>query len=136
MATIKSLPTDVIKKIFSFINVRDELAMVEAIPSFESSSEIQLETTTDFRVQEDKRILVVVTSETNCKNSMSAALIYYREVHLVLSRSVVEHSTCDNAYFLRRYLEEVTGDGTAPFTSIEIVGRIPSCGCGFACLTR
>ena len=136
MATIKSLPTDVVKKILSYLSGRDEFSACEALPSFDFASDLQLEVTTDFRIREGKRILMVVASELDCKSSLCAALIYYKEVHLVLSRSMVETNSCDQAYFLRRYLEEITGDGTAPFASIELIGKMTSCGCGFACLPR
>ena len=136
MTTVKDLPIDVIKKIVSFLDIRNEIAAAEAIPLFEAASEVQLENSTDFRIQDGKRILVVVTSETDCKSALSAALIYYKEVHLIISRSITETNSCDESYALRRYLEDITADGTAPFATIELIGKIPSCGCGFACLTR
>ena len=136
MTTIKDLPLEAVQKVLSYLSVRDELSAAEAIPSFNMASEIQVETGTDFRIVPGKRILVVVTSETDCRSALSSSLIYYREVHLIFSRSVTNDSDCDDAYRMRRFFEEITGDGVAPFRSIELVGRIPSCGCGFAFLTR
>ena len=136
MTTIKDLPIDVVQKVLSYLSVCDEMAVSEAIPSFEQASEIQIETSTDLRIHPKKRVLVVVTSEFNCRSALASALVYYRSVHLILSRSVTEENDCDNTYQMRKFLEDITGDGVAPFKSLELVGRIPSCGCSFAFLTR
>ena len=136
MPTIKDIPIEVIEKILGFLNVREEMAAAESCPIFDNASKIQVETNSCFRIREGKRTLVLVLSETDCKSAMATALIYYDSVHIILGRSIAESNGCDQLYGLRKWCDEVTCDGVAPFSSIEVTGVIPSCGCGFAVFTR
>ena len=136
MSTIKDVPAEVLRKILSYLSPKDELSVAEASPDFERASDLQVEYNTNMRIQEGKRKLLIVIGETDCRNALSSALLFYEEIHLILSRSIVEDGNCDSTYNLRRWFEEVTGDGVAPFTTIEVVGRIKFCGCKFAFLTR
>ena len=67
---------------------------------------------------------------------MSTAVMFYAEVHLILTRSMVEAKGCDDLYATAKWMDEITMDGMKPFTTVEIVGKIASCGCGFGLLTR
>ena len=136
MASIKSLPIEVVRKIIAFLDTRDEMSAAEALPLFDAASDLQLETSTDLKILPKKKTLVVIVSETDCKTAISMALLHYEEVHLILCRSLVEKASSDSVYFLRRWLEELTADGVMPFKTIEMVGRMASCGCGFSSLTR
>ena len=136
MTTIESLPTELRRKIMGFLGTRDKLAAAEAAPTFDEACDVQIEHQTYFQSQRDKSILVLIVAETDCIEALKMALKHYSEIHLLLARSVVEEGNCDKLFGLRIWMDAVTDDGESPFTSIELVGQIPSCACGFGMLTR
>ena len=136
MPTITDLPIEVVERIFQFLDAYDIMATIEAAPSLEEACDFQIEVLTDFKILPKKKKLIFVVKETDCQSAMSLALGYYSEVHIILSRSVVESWNCDQFYEALRWIDHVTNGGKILFASIEIVGRISKCACMFGMLTR
>ena len=81
---IQQLPLEVRMKIMDQLDARTQLAASEAGTVFEDACGIQLEVTTNFRIQAKKH-LVLVVAELKCITGLLSAMAAttYQTIHLI-----------------------------------------------------
>lgn len=137
MSEFKEWPWDVKRHLMTFLTAQDKFSLAEAYPTFNSANPIQLVHKTKFKVLKRRTSLVLILTETNCVSATKAALRKNKlEVHLIISRSMVESTRMSQQMDLAVWINKVTDDGKTNFYSIELWGSIRMYGAIFGNLAR
>ena len=137
MTEFKDWPWDVKRHLMTFLPARDKFSLAEAYPAFNSANPIQLVHKTNFKILKRRTDIIIILTETNCVSATKAALKKKKlEVHLVLSRSMVESTRMSHHLDLSLWMNKVTDNGKTLFDSIELWGAIRMYGAIFGNLTR
>ena len=124
MPSFVDLPAEIRRRIMAYLPIRDKFSASEADSSMDEVNEMQLETSSNFKIKGTKTIVGVVINETRCQTAVKMALKRYKEVHLMVARSIVEDNREEAAVKLKNWLAEVTRNGRRKATSVEIFGYI------------
>ena len=137
MASLEGMPTEIQRLIMQHLDPRDKFAMVEASWPMKQVNDLQIESSTNFKIQTHKKLLVIVITETDCRTATKQALRRYPEVHLIIARHFVEDDRANPTIFdLLTWVDDVTEGGQMEFASIGLVGAIGTCGSLFGRLLK
>ena len=71
-----------------FLSPREKAQASEALQTLARVNDIQVESSSSFKIKPGRRVLVLVLTEMDCRSALTAAVTYFKEVHLILSYSV------------------------------------------------
>jgi hypothetical protein len=127
---IKEMPLEMMRAILQWLPILDQLSAAEAAEEFEVATELQIERTPLFIIK-PKKVLVLAINNMESTGTVLQALktSVYKEVNLVIARSLTETRDSAQVRKIVKWLENVTMNGQYPFFAIELVGNVRMCGC-------
>ena len=136
--SLEKMPLEIRCKIMSYLGQEDQQQAAEASRALDAAVPTQYESTTDFRIQHGKKILVMVVNEGDCRRALMQAVKYYQQIHVMLAAAVVSRTSGDLLKKIIKWLKRGTRNGRYPVTTIEIPGPATPdrCGCIFGRLFR
>ena len=121
------------RRIMDSLTPSEKADAAKALRCLEAVNTIQLEVTSDFKIQPGRKILVLALPEILTNVSISRSLTYFEEVHLIIPRTVTEDRTGKALSSFMTRLEEITANASKPFETIELWGYLDFSGVGCGC---
>jgi hypothetical protein len=122
---IKEMPLEMMRAILQWLPILDQLSAAEAAEEFEVATELQIERTPLFIIK-PKKVLVLAINNMESTGTVLQALktSVYKEVNLVIARSLTETRDSAQVRKMVKWLENVTMNGQYPFFAIKLVGNV------------